>query len=81
MELAREERREVGDCGILDVVVEILGHVEFVVQGDFAGVEGEGVVDEGHFFFFFWVWGWDGFFVLGWVCEKREREIERWRGC
>lgn len=41
-----------GDCGIFNVVVEILGNVEFVVQGDFAGVEGEGVVEEGHFFFF-----------------------------
>lgn len=45
-----------GDCGIFNVVVEILGNVEFVVEGDFAGVEGEGVVEEGHFFFFFWVW-------------------------
>lgn len=41
-----------GDCGIFNVVVEILGDVEFVVEGDFAGVEGEGVVEEGHFFFF-----------------------------
>lgn len=65
-----------GDCGIFEIW--ILGNVEFVVEGDFAGVEGEGVVEEGHFFFCLWVWGWDGFFVLGWVCEKRERE--RWRG-
>lgn len=51
--MAREERREVGDCGIFNVVVEILGDVEFLVEGDFAGVEGEGVVEEGHFFFLF----------------------------
>lgn len=38
-----------GDCGIFEIW--ILGDVEFVVEGDFAGVEGEGVVEEGHFFF------------------------------
>lgn len=41
------------------------------MEGDFAGVEGEGVVEEGHFFFLFF---WGG---LGWVCEKREREKKR----
>lgn len=55
-----------GDCGIFEIW--ILGNVEFVVEGDFAGVEGEGVVEEGHFFFLF----------LGCFCEKRE--IQRWRG-
>lgn len=39
-----------GDCGIFEIW--ILGNVEFVVEGDFAGVEGEGSVEEGHFFFF-----------------------------
>lgn len=53
-----------GDCGIFEIW--ILGNVEFVVQGDFAGVEGEGVVEEGHFFFFGFGVGmcflfWDGF--------------------
>lgn len=53
-----------GDCRIFEIW--ILGNVEFVVEGDFAGVEGEGVVEEGHFFFFgggVWVWG--GFFCFG----------------
>lgn len=61
-----------GDCGIFEIWIR--GNVEFVVEGDFAGVEGEGVVEEGHFFFL----------GLGWVCEKREREkreIEGLRGC
>lgn len=60
-----------GDCGIFEIW--ILGNVEFVVEGDFAGVEGEGVVEEGHFFFFFWVW--DGF-----VRKEREKIRERLRG-
>lgn len=63
-----------GDCGIFEIW--ILGDVEFVVEGDFAAVEGEGVVEEGHFFFF---GVWDVFFVLGWVCEKREKEREKER--
>lgn len=49
-----------GDCGIFEIW--ILGDVEFVVEGDFAGVEGEGVVEEGHFFFLFL-----GGLGLGWV--------------
>lgn len=60
-----------GDCGIFDVVVEILGDVEFVVEGDFAGVEGEGVVEEGHFFFFL---GGFGMCFLFWdVFVRKER--------
>lgn len=37
-------------------------------------MEGEGVVEEGHFLFLFSLG-----LVLGWVCEKRE--IVRVRGC
>lgn len=57
-----------GDCGIFNVVVEILGDVEFLVEGDFAGVEGEGVVEEGHFFFFL------GWFLFWGVFVRKERE-------
>lgn len=54
-----------GDCGIFEIWIR--GNVEVLVEGDFAGVEGEGVVEEGHFFFFFLVLGWDGF-------VRRERD-------
>lgn len=52
-----------GDCGIFEIW--ILGNVEFVVEGDFAGVEGEGVVGEGHFFFLFLGGGFGMGFLFG----------------
>lgn len=57
-----------GDCGIFEIW--ILGNVEFVVEGDFAGVEGEGVVEEGHFFFFLGGFGVGmGFLFWGGFCS------------